>query len=56
MIMGYGIIAVPTGIVTAQIATARPRSGDAQTCGACGAEELDAQAAFCRACGTKFTL
>ncbi len=56
MIMGYGIIAVPTGIVTAQIATARPRSGDARTCVACGETEPESTAAFCRACGTRFTL
>jgi len=56
MIMGYGIIAVPTGIITAQIATARPRSGNAQTCAACGEEELESTAAFCRTCGTRFTL
>ncbi|GLC26792.1 ion transporter [Roseisolibacter agri] len=52
MIMGYGIIAVPTGIVTAELtqgARAAPVSG--QACPSCGAEGHDVDARFCRMCG-----
>ena len=55
MIMGYGIIAVPTGIVTVELSRAgqaeRPVSG--QSCPACGAEGHDLDAAFCKRCGTR---
>jgi voltage-gated potassium channel len=55
MIMGYGIIAVPTGIITAELAySARGRVGSATlTCADCGAFEDDPEARFCRRCGTR---
>jgi len=53
MILGYGIIAVPTGIVTAEIAQL---SGDpsaiVRTCTACEHIETDIDAQFCRFCAT----
>jgi voltage-gated potassium channel len=52
MILGYGIIAVPTGIVTAELTSAghgvRPTT---QACPSCGAEGHDTDAKFCRRCG-----
>jgi len=56
MIMGYGIIAVPTGIVTSELTRrAGPQpypDGRAKgNCPACGHEETDPAAAFCRYCG-----
>ncbi len=55
MIMGYGIIAVPTGIVTAELALAS-RSGIGPTlCSGCGAEQHDQDALFCKRCGTSLT-
>lgn len=53
MIMGYGIIAVPTGIVTAEIAQL-PRSAahSATPCPTCEHVEMDPDAHFCRFCGT----
>jgi len=53
MILGYGIIAVPTGIVTAEIA-ALPGSAarTAVPCPACEHVEMDPDAHFCRFCGT----
>jgi voltage-gated potassium channel len=52
MILGYGIIAVPTGIVTAELTSAghgvRPST---QACPSCGAEGHDVDATFCRRCG-----
>ena len=52
MILGYGIIAVPTGIVTAELAYAtRPAPVSTQVCPSCGAEGHDVDARFCRRCG-----
>ena len=52
MITGYGIIAVPTGIVTAEIASARNRRVSTQACPSCSAEGHDPDAQFCKYCGT----
>lgn len=52
MIMGYGIIAVPTGIVTVELGNvARSASAAVVECPACGAREHPADARFCRCCG-----
>ena len=54
MLMGYGIIAVPTGIVSAEIARAGrkgPVSG--QACPACAAEGHDSDALHCKFCGAR---
>ena len=51
MITGYGVIAVPTGIVTVELGHAvRSRSG-ARTCGACGETGHDVDAHYCKYCG-----
>lgn len=53
MIMGYGVIAVPTGIVTAEMTAAAIREGVTRTCENC-AERLHARhAQLCHQCGTK---
>jgi len=53
MILGYGIIAVPTGIVTSEL-TAQARAGAlaARACVGCEHREEDPKAMFCRRCGT----
>jgi voltage-gated potassium channel len=54
MLTGYGIIAVPTGIVTVELtraAAAGPISG--QACPGCGLGSHEHDAAYCRRCGTK---
>lgn len=52
MILGYGIIAVPTGIVTAELALAgKPAS--TQVCRECHAEPHDLDALYCKYCGTE---
>jgi voltage-gated potassium channel len=52
MILGYGIIAVPTGIVTSELtAQVRGSVGASRACPACAHRESDSQAAFCRRCG-----
>jgi voltage-gated potassium channel len=51
MILGYGIIAVPTGIVTAEL-TRAGRGGTTPTvCPSCRAGGHEADARFCRHCG-----
>jgi voltage-gated potassium channel len=53
MILGYSIIAVPTGIVTAEIVetAAAARKPTTRCCPSCMAEGHDHDAAFCKACG-----
>lgn len=52
MILGYGIIAVPTGIVTAEM-TGLARGTAIRTCRACGREGHDGDAVCCKWCGTE---
>jgi voltage-gated potassium channel len=52
MILGYGVIAVPTGIVTVELAQAgRGRPITTQACPQCSAEGHDPDAAHCKYCG-----
>ena len=54
MIMGYGIIAVPTGIVTSEMTSRRfPKSTVVQSCPECAHEVHNANALFCNRCGTE---
>ncbi|HJH32219.1 MAG TPA: ion transporter [Methanosarcinaceae archaeon] len=53
MIIGYGIIAVPTGIVTAEIAYVSKEKPTSRICPECSAEGHDANAEFCKICGAK---
>ena len=52
MIMGYGIIAVPTGIVTGELIRAT-RSLSTHVCPECHAEPHDIDAIHCKYCGAK---
>lgn len=52
MILGYAIIAVPTGIVTAEMTRTRaPRTLSTQACPSCGGEGHDGNAKHCKHCG-----
>lgn len=51
MIIGYGIIAVPTGIVTAELTQAYKKNVSTQACRQCSAEGHDADAKHCKYCG-----
>jgi len=53
MILGYAIIAVPTGIVTAELTRARPRQVSTQACPGCGADGHDPDARHCKFCGAR---
>ena len=57
MIMGYGIIAVPTGIVTVEMTLQRrtdAAGGIDRVCEACSAEGHDRDAEYCNHCGSPF--
>ncbi len=51
MILGYAVIAVPTGIVSSEIITSRRKSISTQTCMYCSAEGHDDDAKYCKYCG-----
>ena len=51
MVMGYGIIAVPTGLVTAEVVSQTIRVSDQRRCQACGKTGHQPDAGFCRQCG-----
>jgi len=52
MIMGYGIIAVPTGIVTLELSEAHRRALNTRTCPGCALEGHQREATYCWRCGT----
>jgi voltage-gated potassium channel len=55
MLIGWGILAVPTGIVTAEMTAQRfrPRPEEDRTCGACGVSGHQPDAGFCRLCAAQ---
>lgn len=54
MIIGYGIIAVPTGIVSAEYASSKKTKFDeGRSCESCGVDILRNDAEYCRRCGHK---
>ncbi|MFT7536477.1 MAG: voltage-gated potassium channel [Hyphomicrobiaceae bacterium] len=58
MLLGWGTLAVPTGIVgaefTADRLSQRHDRGETRTCVDCDHKESDREANFCRKCGTAF--
>jgi voltage-gated potassium channel len=53
MLMGWGTLAVPTGIVTAELASSRTEQITTRTCKECMSEGHGATDQFCRHCGAK---
>ena len=51
MLLGYSIIAVPTGIVSVELAQAGRLAVAGMRCGGCGNEAHDTDAAYCKRCG-----
>lgn len=51
MLAGYSIIAVPTGIVTAEMRNKRQEIG--KMCDRCGNNDIDDDSRFCKICGEK---
>lgn len=52
MILGYGIIAVPTGIVTSELTRARLRP-HARTCSTCNDDSHEPDSNYCHRCGAR---
>jgi len=52
MILGYAIIAVPTGIVTAEL-TKKSEALEKHKCSTCGGTGHDANAIYCKFCGER---
>ena len=53
MLMGWGTLAVPTGIVTAELASSRTEQITTRTCKECMSEGHTATDQYCRHCGAK---
>ncbi len=53
MLCGYSIIAVPTGIVSSEMAKEMKRGDNKVTCSRCGKEEHSKDARYCRICGER---
>jgi len=51
MLLGWGILAVPTGIVTAEMTSRRMSEQRARRCAACGSTGHAASARYCQDCG-----
>lgn len=48
MVLGYAVIAVPTGVVTSEL-----MKSDTKECKSCGAQDLVDDSTYCRHCGEK---
>jgi voltage-gated potassium channel len=54
MILGYSVIAVPTGIISAEMIRAtKKEKGKNKTCPFCDLEDNDSDAIFCKRCGSR---
>ncbi len=53
MLTGYAIIAVPTGIISAEMMSEMQRQKKSIVCVQCARADHDADAAFCKYCGAK---
>jgi len=52
MILGYGVIAVPTGIIGAEVAQHLPKKNGNHQCPGCKSTDHDDDANYCKHCGT----
>jgi voltage-gated potassium channel len=53
MICGYAIIAVPTGIVSVELANVEKLGVSQKKCPACGKSGHEVEALFCMQCGSE---
>jgi voltage-gated potassium channel len=55
MLVGYSIIAVPTGIFAAELAAGIRDARQHAACPGCQLEDHESDARYCRRCGTELT-
>jgi voltage-gated potassium channel len=55
ILIGYGIIAVPTGIYSAELMSRLKSQSDGRACEQCGITGHDRDAKFCRGCGAELS-
>jgi voltage-gated potassium channel len=55
MIIGYSIIAVPTGIISAEMGRSSARNAFSKRCPACHTADHDADATHCKHCGQRLS-
>ncbi len=53
MMLGYAILAVPTGIVTVELSRSRRPTVSGQACPNCGSDGHDTDARFCKLCASR---
>lgn len=55
MLLGYAIIAVPTGIVSSELTSVKTKTAlkTKKKCSSCGTKGLDKDAVYCKSCGEK---
>jgi voltage-gated potassium channel len=53
MLLGWGILAVPTGIISSELTAQRGQRRDSPRCAACGSEDHAADAKYCKDCGAR---
>jgi voltage-gated potassium channel len=53
MLIGYSIIAVPTGIVTTELTFSKVDSENKTVCAVCDKDDLIKGSLYCRHCGAK---
>jgi voltage-gated potassium channel len=53
MLLGWGVLAVPTGIVTVELTNQQRLAARTRRCARCGDEAHGDDARFCRLCGTR---
>lgn len=56
MLVGYSVIAIPTGIVSVEIAQAHRAQKEGRKCPVCSRTGHEAESSFCRFCGGKLSL
>ena len=52
MIIGYSLLAVPTGIITSELSIAKKNEKETISCDVCEKDDLDTNSRFCNKCGS----
>ena len=53
MVLGYGLIAVPTGIISSELFKANNKEANKKICSNCGNSNHDSDAKHCKLCGSR---